>query len=130
MPFPHHNSLKKHVMLFHVHIVHGLRSLVCFVIMVLLVPLAVSQFFRFCQILRDLHARETFLCSSQYTRLSQNEVLLPFFPSERANSTGATGQRLKEGSNINKSLVTLGTVISNLGKWNNYCALVTIKDSC
>ena len=35
--------------------------------------------------------------------------------SERANSTGATGQRLKEGANINKSLVTLGTVISNLG---------------
>jgi len=36
--------------------------------------------------------------------------------SERANSTGATGQRLKEGSNINKSLVTLGTVISNLAE--------------
>ncbi|EDO26328.1 predicted protein, partial [Nematostella vectensis] len=35
---------------------------------------------------------------------------------ERANSTGATGDRLKEGANINKSLVTLGTVISNLGK--------------
>eukprot|EP00112_Aurelia_sp_Birch-Aquarium-sp1_P000611 Seg1058.2 transcript_id=Seg1058.2/GoldUCD/mRNA.D3Y31 product="Kinesin-like protein KIF16B" protein_id=Seg1058.2/GoldUCD/D3Y31 len=36
--------------------------------------------------------------------------------SERANSTGATGQRLKEGANINKSLVTLGTVISNLAE--------------
>ena len=36
--------------------------------------------------------------------------------SERANSTGATGQRLKEGANINKSLVTLGSVISALGK--------------
>lgn len=35
--------------------------------------------------------------------------------SERANSTGATGNRLKEGANINKSLVTLGTVISALG---------------
>lgn len=35
--------------------------------------------------------------------------------SERANSTGATGQRLKEGANINKSLVTLGNVISALG---------------
>ena len=35
--------------------------------------------------------------------------------SERANSTGATGSRLKEGANINKSLVTLGTVISALG---------------
>lgn len=37
------------------------------------------------------------------------------FHSERANSTGATGQRLKEGANINKSLVTLGSVISALG---------------
>lgn len=34
--------------------------------------------------------------------------------SERANSTGATGQRLREGSNINKSLTTLGRVISAL----------------
>ena len=34
--------------------------------------------------------------------------------SERANSTGATGQRLKEGANINKSLTTLGKVISAL----------------
>jgi len=34
--------------------------------------------------------------------------------SERANSTGATGQRLKEGANINKSLTTLGKVISQL----------------
>jgi len=36
--------------------------------------------------------------------------------SERANSTGATGQRLKEGANINKSLVTLGSVISALAE--------------
>ena len=36
--------------------------------------------------------------------------------SERANSTGAKGDRLKEGANINKSLVTLGTVISSLGE--------------
>ncbi|XP_073249049.1 uncharacterized protein [Porites lutea] len=34
--------------------------------------------------------------------------------SERADATGATGERLKEGANINKSLVTLGTVISAL----------------
>ncbi|XP_034938615.1 kinesin-like protein Klp98A [Chelonus insularis] len=34
--------------------------------------------------------------------------------SERANATGATGQRLKEGAHINKSLVTLGSVISAL----------------
>ena len=36
--------------------------------------------------------------------------------SERAKATGATGVRLKEGSQINKSLVALGNVISSLGK--------------
>ncbi|EGD80556.1 kinesin family member 1C [Salpingoeca rosetta] len=39
--------------------------------------------------------------------------------SERANSTGATGERLKEGSNINKSLSTLGKVIQALAKGKN-----------
>jgi kinesin family protein 1 len=34
--------------------------------------------------------------------------------SERANATGATGTRLKEGALINKSLTTLGRVISAL----------------
>ena len=34
--------------------------------------------------------------------------------SERANATGATGERLKEGGQINKSLTTLGKVISAL----------------
>jgi hypothetical protein len=32
--------------------------------------------------------------------------------SERADSTGASGDRLKEGANINKSLSALGNVIS------------------
>ncbi|KAJ4450484.1 Kinesin-like protein Klp98A, partial [Periplaneta americana] len=36
--------------------------------------------------------------------------------SERADSSGATGQRLKEGAHINKSLVTLGSVISALAE--------------
>lgn len=36
--------------------------------------------------------------------------------SERANSTGATGARLKEGANINKSLTTLGKVIAALAE--------------
>lgn len=36
--------------------------------------------------------------------------------SERCNATGATGQRLKEGAHINKSLVTLGSVISALAE--------------
>uniref|UniRef100_A0A915N735 Kinesin-like protein n=1 Tax=Meloidogyne javanica TaxID=6303 RepID=A0A915N735_MELJA len=36
--------------------------------------------------------------------------------SERADSTGAEGQRLKEGANINKSLTTLGLVIKKLAE--------------
>lgn len=39
--------------------------------------------------------------------------------SERANSTGAQGARLKEGANINKSLTTLGKVISALADVSN-----------
>ena len=37
-----------------------------------------------------------------------------FVFSERADSTGATGDRLKEGANINLSLSTLGNVIAAL----------------
>ena len=36
--------------------------------------------------------------------------------SERAESTGAKGTRLKEGANINRSLTTLGKVISALAE--------------
>ena len=36
--------------------------------------------------------------------------------SERQKSTGAAGSQLKEGSNINKSLLALGAVISKLGE--------------
>ena len=36
--------------------------------------------------------------------------------SERASKSGTSGQSLKEGSFINKSLLTLGTVISNLSE--------------
>lgn len=36
--------------------------------------------------------------------------------SERAVATGAQGERLKEGANINKSLTTLGKVISGLAE--------------
>ncbi|XP_065367327.1 kinesin-like protein Klp98A [Calliphora vicina] len=45
--------------------------------------------------------------------------------SERANATGATGQRLKEGAHINKSLVTLGSVISALAEQSNATAANT-----
>ncbi|KAF9329934.1 kinesin-like protein Klp8 [Podila minutissima] len=53
---------------------------------------------------------ETKLETEKVSRIS----LVDLAGSERANSTGATGARLKEGANINKSLTTLGKVISAL----------------
>ncbi|GJJ78576.1 kinesin family member 1 [Entomortierella parvispora] len=53
---------------------------------------------------------ETKLDTEKVSRIS----LVDLAGSERANSTGATGARLKEGANINKSLTTLGKVISAL----------------
>ena len=57
-------------------------------------------------------------------RYAQNTLIIPLnspdfmynsgFFSERAESTGATGDRLKEGAAINKSLSTLGNVIKAL----------------
>ena len=40
--------------------------------------------------------------------------------SERQSSTGAEGARLREGGHINKSLLTLGTVIKKLSKQEGY----------
>lgn len=48
--------------------------------------------------------------------LSQTVPLFPPIGSERQKATGATGKTLKEGSNINKSLLSLGAVISKLGE--------------
>ncbi|KAL4075575.1 hypothetical protein J3A83DRAFT_4356841 [Scleroderma citrinum] len=56
------------------------------------------------------HDPDTNLDTEKVSRIS----LVDLAGSERANSTGATGQRLKEGANINKSLTTLGKVISSL----------------
>ncbi|XP_074174395.1 kinesin-like protein KIF16B isoform X7 [Rhinolophus sinicus] len=47
--------------------------------------------------------------------------------SERADATGATGVRLKEGGNINKSLVTLGNVISALADLSQDAANPHVK---
>lgn len=54
------------------------------------------------------------LCSFLMVWTGTQCSLVDLAGSERANSTGATGQRLKEGANINKSLTTLGKVISSL----------------
>ncbi|THH02632.1 hypothetical protein EW145_g6722 [Phellinidium pouzarii] len=56
------------------------------------------------------HDADTNLDTEKVSRIN----LVDLAGSERANSTGATGQRLKEGANINKSLTTLGKVISAL----------------
>ena len=48
--------------------------------------------------------------------LVSNINLIDLAGSERASGTGATGDRLKEGANINKSLTMLGQVISALAK--------------
>ncbi|KAI7852557.1 hypothetical protein BDC45DRAFT_443497 [Circinella umbellata] len=54
------------------------------------------------------------------TKLDTEKVarisLVDLAGSERANSTGATGARLKEGANINRSLTTLGKVIAGLAE--------------
>ncbi|KAK0614126.1 kinesin motor domain-containing protein [Immersiella caudata] len=59
------------------------------------------------QIHHDPHTDET-------TERSSRIRLVDLAGSERAKSTEATGQRLREGSNINKSLTTLGRVIAAL----------------
>lgn len=54
----------------------------------------------------------TDLCTEKVSKIS----LVDLAGSERADSTGAKGTRLKEGANINKSLTTLGKVISALAE--------------
>ncbi|XP_072333991.1 kinesin-like protein KIF1B isoform X15 [Scyliorhinus torazame] len=58
------------------------------------------------------HDVETDLCTEKVSKIS----LVDLAGSERADSTGAKGTRLKEGANINKSLTTLGKVISALAE--------------
>uniref|UniRef100_A0A8C6JE23 plus-end-directed kinesin ATPase n=1 Tax=Melopsittacus undulatus TaxID=13146 RepID=A0A8C6JE23_MELUD len=65
------------------------------------------------------HDAETDITTEKVSKIS----LVDLAGSERADSTGAKGTRLKEGANINKSLTTLGKVISALaemvGSWSN-----------
>ncbi|KAJ5404360.1 hypothetical protein N7509_004231 [Penicillium cosmopolitanum] len=56
------------------------------------------------------HDAETSLDTEKVSKIS----LVDLAGSERANSTGATGARLKEGAEINRSLSTLGRVIAAL----------------
>ena len=61
------------------------------------------------------HDAATDLMTERVSKIS----LVDLAGSERANSTGAQGARLKEGANINKSLTTLGKVISALAEMSN-----------
>uniref|UniRef100_A0A8C9TMA8 Kinesin family member 13B n=1 Tax=Scleropages formosus TaxID=113540 RepID=A0A8C9TMA8_SCLFO len=75
--------------------------------------------------LRDLHSGTT---GEKVSKLS----LVDLAGSERAAKTGAAGERLKEGSNINKSLTTLGLVISALadqGAGKSKSKFVPYRDS-
>ncbi|XP_046427529.1 kinesin-like protein unc-104 isoform X16 [Neodiprion pinetum] len=58
------------------------------------------------------HDSTTDLITEKVSKIS----LVDLAGSERADSTGAKGTRLKEGANINKSLTTLGKVISALAE--------------
>ncbi|EEH43801.2 uncharacterized protein PADG_00090 [Paracoccidioides brasiliensis Pb18] len=75
------------------------------------------------------HDTETTMDTEKVSRIS----LVDLAGSERATSTGATGARLKEGAEINRSLSTLGRVIAALadlssGKKKN-ASMVPYRDS-
>ncbi|XP_026882431.2 kinesin-like protein KIF1A isoform X5 [Electrophorus electricus] len=61
------------------------------------------------------HDSDTENTSEKVSKIS----LVDLAGSERADSTGAKGTRLKEGANINKSLTTLGKVISALAEMDS-----------
>ncbi|PHH62451.1 hypothetical protein CDD81_7098 [Ophiocordyceps australis] len=76
------------------------------------------------------HDAETNMDMEKVAKIS----LVDLAGSERANSTGATGARLKEGAEINRSLSTLGRVIAALadlstGKKKKGTSQVPYRDS-
>lgn len=75
------------------------------------------------------HDEETRMDTEKVAKIS----LVDLAGSERATSTGATGARLKEGAEINRSLSTLGRVIAaladlSIGKKKN-TSMVPYRDS-
>jgi kinesin family member 1 len=65
------------------------------------------------------------ICLRRFIKTPENETtlekisrfrLVDLAGSERASASGATGTRLREGGNINKSLTTLGRVIASLAE--------------
>lgn len=62
------------------------------------------------------HDEHTNMTGEKVSKIS----LVDLAGSERQASTGATGARLKEGANINRSLTTLGKVIAALAQASNH----------
>lgn len=69
------------------------------------------------------HDAMTDLITEKVSKIS----LVDLAGSERADSTGAKGTRLKEGANINKSLTTLGKVISALAEIVSIILVIKLK---
>ncbi|KAI8097252.1 uncharacterized protein BX664DRAFT_356510 [Halteromyces radiatus] len=67
--------------------------------------------------------------TNQSTEKVSRFSLVDLAGSERANSTGASGMRLKEGANINRSLTTLGKVIAGLAEQTNTTSTTNSKSN-
>ena len=69
------------------------------------------------------------LCSTHSCEARSQKKMILGLPagSERNNSSGATGERLKEACSINQSLTTLGRSVPSL---NSPASLQPIKDQC
>ena len=64
--------------------------------------------------------------------LSSNQIILARLGcagSERQKSTKAEGKVLKEGANINKSLLALGAVINKLGEVSKKASTLLLKNN-
>jgi hypothetical protein len=61
-----------------------------------------------------IHSRKNLSIQVLQLRQILTRRLVDLAGSERASTSGATGTRLREGGNINKSLTTLGRVIAAL----------------
>lgn len=76
-------------------------EMVCYLMIFFIVPFKILNVF----------CSESIMCAKFH--------LVDLAGSERAKKTGATGERFKEGVNINKGLLALGNVISALCEEGN-----------